>query len=133
MLHEIENNVDTELFLKQNGKKFSQDCITAMKLMYQGVWLSGETCKQLYNIHDRRLRECYSARPDIVQKKWVFGQDGKRKYVVYWIDQINPPTKTEVVEKALRYVKGEKAVGDYARALIDAAKSHTLAQSKLNL
>jgi hypothetical protein len=99
MLHEVENNLDTELFLKENGKKFSDDCIKAMQLMYKGVRLNGDTCKELYSIHDRRLRDCLAGRPDIVKKAWKIGDDGKRKYVEYWIDTPAPPTKKEIVEK----------------------------------
>lgn len=110
LLHERENNEDTESFLKQNGKKFSQDCITAMKLMYGGVRLNGETCKQLYGIHDRRLRDCIAGRPDVVQKQWVVGGDGKRKIVEYFID-VRIPTKTAVIQKASKVIEMMKRVG----------------------
>lgn len=99
MLHETENNLDTELFLKENGKKFSDDCIKAMQLMYKGIILNGETCKMLYGIHDRRLRDCLAGRPDIVKKAWKKNDAGKRLYVEYWIDVPQPPTKKEVIEK----------------------------------
>ena len=93
MVHEKENNQDTESFLKSNGDKFKGDCLTAMKLMYQGVRLNGDTCKELYGFSDRRLRNCIAARPDIVKKQWVLDGNGKRKYVEYWIEKIKPPTK----------------------------------------
>ena len=99
ILHEHENNQDTESFLKSNGKKFQGDCVTAMKLMYGGVRLNGDTCKQLYGFHDRRLRNCFEARPDIVKKQWVLDGNGRRKYVEYWIEKIKPPTKQEVLQK----------------------------------
>lgn len=97
MLHKRETTEDTESFLKENGKKFSQDCITAMKLMYGGVKLNGDTCKQLYGIHDRRLRECRQARPDIVKSAWKKDSNGKRLYVEYWIE-IMTPTKAKAIE-----------------------------------
>lgn len=87
MLHERENNTDTEDFLKSNGKKFSDHCIIAMKLMYQGVKLNGDTCKQLYGFHDRRLRDCRAARPDIVKSEWKKNEKGERMYVEYWIER----------------------------------------------
>jgi len=105
ILHEVENNLETELFLKQNGKKFSNDCITAMKLMFSGVRLNGDTCKELYGFHDRRLRDCIAARPDIVKKEWVYGADGKKKYVEYWIEKFQPPTKKEVVDEWKKKLK----------------------------
>ncbi len=96
MIHEHENNQDTESFLKSNGQKFKGDCVTAMKLMYQGVRLNGDTCKQLYGFHDRRLRNCHEARPDIVKKQWVLDGNGKRKYVEYWIDIPKQTTKSDL-------------------------------------
>jgi hypothetical protein len=104
MLHEFENNQDTESFLKQNGKKFSQDCITAMKLMYTGVRLNGETCKHLYGFHDRRLRNCRECRPDIVKSAWKRNEKGERLYVEFWIDVPKPPTKQSVQERWLNFL-----------------------------
>lgn len=97
MLHEIENNSDTESFLKQNGKKFSQDCVTAMKLMYQGIRLNGETCKHLYGFHDRRLRNCREGRPDIVKSEWKRNEKGERLFVEFWIDPRRPITKGKLI------------------------------------
>lgn len=97
MIHEKETTEDTESFLKENGKKFGQDCVTAMKLMYSGVKLNGDTCKQIYGIHDRRLRECRQARPDIVKSAWKKDSNGKRLYVEYWIE-IMTPTKAKAIE-----------------------------------
>jgi hypothetical protein len=68
-----------------------------MKLMYNGVRLNGETCKHLYGISDRRLRDCIAARPDIVKKEWVIGKDGKRKIVEYFIPPIITPTKAKAI------------------------------------
>lgn len=97
MLHQRENNQDSEDFLKSNGKKFSQDCVTAMKLMYSGVKLNGDTCKQLYGFSDRRLRECFTARPDVVKKAWKKDSKGKRLYVEYWISPPQSLTKERAI------------------------------------
>lgn len=99
LLHEIETSSDTESFLKQNGKKFSQDCINAMKLMYQGIKLNGDTCKHLYGFHDRRLRNCREGRPDIVKSEWKRDANGKRLYVEFWIEISRPITKTQLTQK----------------------------------
>ena len=111
LLHERENNEDTESFLKQNGDKFSRDCIRAMQLMYLGERLNGETCKSLHKIHDRRLRECFAARPDVVKKAWKLDSNGKRLYVEYWINVILPPSKTEVIKNANKTIEILKSVG----------------------
>lgn len=97
MLHEFENNSDSQSFLQENGKKFQEGCITAMKLMYQGVRLNGNTCKELYGFHDRRLRNCRQGRPDIVKSAWKKDANGKRLYVEYWIDVPLPPSKQKAI------------------------------------
>lgn len=101
LLHQRENNQETEDFLKANGKKFSADCIIAMKLMYQGVVMTSQDCWNKYGIHDRRLRECRAARPDIVKSKWAMKiiEKGKlvRSHVEYWIEKPKVyPTKSEL-------------------------------------
>lgn len=97
ILHERENNQDTEDFLKSNGKKFVGDCLIAMKLMYQGVVLSSQDCWVKYGFHDRRLRNCRTARPDIVKSKWELKPNGSRSHVVYWIERPKVyPTKAEL-------------------------------------
>jgi hypothetical protein len=111
MLHERENNQETETFLKESGKKFSQDCVTAMKLMYQGIRLNGETCKELYGLHDRRLRDCRQGRPDMVKSAWKKDVNGKRLYVEYWIDVPTPPSKHEVIQRATKVIELLKNTG----------------------
>lgn len=97
LVHEFENNEDTQSFLRQNGKKFSDDCVKAMRLMYQGVKLNGDTCKELYGFHDRRLRDCRQGRPDIVRSAWKKDADGKRLYVEFWISIPPPPSKRDAI------------------------------------
>lgn len=96
ILHQNENNHDTESFLKSNGKKFQGDCLTAMRLMFSGVKLTSQDCWEKYKIHDRRLRNCREARPDIVKSRWVLKDNGSRSHVEYWIEQFKPPTKSEL-------------------------------------
>lgn len=108
MLHERESTQETETFLKENGKKFSQDCVTAMKLMYQGIRLNGDTCKHLYGISDRRLRDCIAGRPDVVRKEWVVGQDGKRKVVEYFIPPIITPSKAKSIAWATEFLNRQQ-------------------------
>lgn len=135
LLHEVENNDETQSFLKENGQKFSNDCIKAMQLMYRGVRLNGDTCKELYKIHDRRLRDCIAGRPDIVRKQWVKGKDGKRKVVEYWIDPIKVyPTKGELQqwfneyqnEQPVKYKKGVNNASDFALKIIKGGKQTEL-------
>jgi len=117
LLHEHENSEDTQSFLRQNGKKFSDDCVKAMRLMYQGVKLNGDTCKELYGFHDRRLRDCRQGRPDIVRSAWKKDADGKRLYVEFWISRPVPPSKQEAIS--------------WATQLLEEMKKGELAQTKL--
>lgn len=110
MLHLRESTIETESFLKQNGKKFSQDCVTAMKLMYQGVKLNGDTCKGLYGFHDRRLRDCRQGRPDIVKSAWKRDSKGNRLYVEFWIDVPLPPTKQKAIAWATEFLDKQQQI-----------------------
>ena len=96
MIHSKENNQDTESFLKSNGKKFQGDCLTVMKLLYSGLRLNAQLLVEKYHLHDRRLRNCREARPDIVKSGWVHDANGKRLYVEYWVDVPKPVTKKEL-------------------------------------
>ena len=109
MLHERESTEETESFLKQNGKRFSDHCVIALRLMYSGVKLNGDTCKQLYGFHDRRLRECRQARPDIVKSAWKTDSTGKRLYVEFWISAPVPPSKKEAVQWATEFLEKKKS------------------------
>lgn len=95
MIHEHESSQDTETFLKENGQKFKGDCLTAMRLMFSGIRLNGDTCKALYGFSDRRLRNCHQA-SNMVKKEWKLNSSGKRMYVEYFIPTFKPPTKEKV-------------------------------------
>ncbi len=97
MLHEKENNPDTEEFLKANGEKFQGDCLTAMRLMFSGIRMTSQDCWVKYGIHDRRLRNCHKERPDMVKKQWVMKANGTRSHVEYWIEKFKKPTKAEIL------------------------------------
>lgn len=134
MLHEYENSQDTQEFLKSNGKKFQGDCLTAMRLMFSGIIMTSQDCWEKYKIHDRRLRNCYAARPDIVKKRWVMKANGTRSHVEYWIDKFQPPTKAELQEwfsehqneQPVKYKKGEKTAADFALKIIKGGKQTEL-------
>jgi hypothetical protein len=109
LLHEVENNPDTESFLKENGDKFQGDCLTIMRLLFAGYKLSAKDVVVKWGLHDRRLRDVIKARPDIVKKEWVMKPNGKRDYVVYFIEKFQPPTKSDLQKwfSDLQQEKGE--------------------------
>ena len=98
MTHEFENREDLELHLKKNGKKFSQQCVVLMQEMYKGKKLNAMIVEREYNFNSRRLRDCRECRPDIVKSCWVTDEDGKTKYVQYWIDRPISLTKQRAIE-----------------------------------
>lgn len=102
MTHERENREDLELHLKQNGKKFSQQCVILMQEMYKGRKLNAMIVEREYNFNSRRLRDCRECRPDIVKSCWVTDANGKTKYVQYWIDRPISPTKAKAIEEGQR-------------------------------
>lgn len=97
MLHQRESNEETESFLQENKVKFTGDCLTVLKLLYSGKRLSGEMLVREYGIHDRRLRDVYAARPDLVCKEWKRNESGKRLYVEYFAT-IVMPSKRKAIE-----------------------------------
>ncbi len=103
IIHNIENNPDSESHLEQNLEKFSGDCLTVMRLLYKGIRLTGRMLERDYDLDSRRLRDCYAARPDIVKRTWVLTPDGKRtKWKQYYIEIPMPPSKKESVEWATK-------------------------------
>ena len=97
LLHERENDASTEEFFKSNGEKFQGDNLTAMRLMSSGIRMTSQDCWVKYGIHDRRLRDCHNARPDMVKKEWKLNDEGKRMYMEYFIPKFKPPTKKELM------------------------------------
>lgn len=108
MLHEFENAEDTESFLKENSIKFSGDCLTILKLLYNGQRLSGYDVVSKYGMDSRRLRDIFTARPDIVRKEWVLNENGKRKYVQYYITPILQPTKKAAISWATDFLNRQQ-------------------------
>jgi hypothetical protein len=108
MIHEFENNEETESFLRENNVKFSGDCLTLLKMLYSGIRLSGYDVVSKYGMDSRRLREMFTARPDIVRKEWVKNKEGKRQYVQYYIIRPMTPTKAAAIEMGERILKQMK-------------------------
>jgi len=96
LLHTRETSSETESFLKENGDKFQGDCLTIMRLLFAGYKLSAKDVVVKWGLHDRRLRDVIKARPDIVKKEWIYKPNGKRDYVVYFIEKFQPPTKSDL-------------------------------------
>jgi len=100
MLHEFENNQDTESFLKQNGERLSNQCVQVMRHLYAnlGKRYTAKMINDELNIADggRRLRDLFAFRNDI-KREWIKNEDGScTKGKEYWLEIPKPPTKKEL-------------------------------------
>ena len=102
MLHSFENNQSSQNHLEQNEDKFKGDCKIVMQLLFSGIKLTARVLEKQYDIDGRRLRDVIKARPDIVKKQWVRGEDGKTKFMEYYIEKFKPPTKKELTGKLIQ-------------------------------
>ena len=110
LIHEKENNPDTQSFLDENLDNFNGDVRKVFELMYRGIRLNGFMVVKEYSLDPRRLRDAIAARPDVVKKAWKKDDKGKRLYVEYWIDIPPTPTKKQAIEwatKALDRMSGK--------------------------
>jgi hypothetical protein len=107
MLHEFENRDDLTLHLKQNGKKFSDQCVRLMTEMYRGRKLTHKIAYEEFGCDTRRLRDCRQHRPDIVRSRWEVDKDGKTKYMLFWIEIVHPSKQKaiEMGEKILQQMR----------------------------
>jgi hypothetical protein len=96
MIHEHENNQESQNHLDANLDKFKGDCRIVMQMLYSGLRLTARDLEKNYDIDGRRLRDVIKARPDVVKKEWVKQADGKTKYMEYYIEKIKPPTKSDL-------------------------------------
>ncbi len=100
ILHEVENNELSESFLKDNGKKFGDDCVIVLRLLYKGMRLTAKNVNDLTGMADggRRLRDIIKARKDC--KKAVRYTNGKKEGVEYWLEIPKQPTKESLIAAA---------------------------------
>jgi len=96
ILHQKENNEFSESFLKENGQKFSNQCIQVLRLLYKGMKLTAKQTNDILNIADggRRLRDLFAFRSDV--KKQVRYTNGKKEGVEYFLDIPKQPTKLDL-------------------------------------
>lgn len=102
MLHEFENNQDTEKHLSENENKFESDCVFLLKQMMNGRRLSSQDVHDM-KINDRRLRNLFESGK--CKREWMFNEKGKRTHVEYFIDIPKPPTKQSVQEWWQNYLE----------------------------
>lgn len=105
MIHEIENSDDSQKHLNENIEKFNGDCKRVMEILYSGKRLSAKSLVQEYGIADRRLRDVITALPNVVKKRWLLNDKGKRTYVEYFIEIPMPAGKLELVEWAGEFLE----------------------------
>lgn len=96
LIHDRENNDDSERHLSENRDKFESDAEFLYRLMKMGKKFSDQEVVSKYGINGRRLRELFNEKED-VKKSWVLNEKGKRIYVTYFIEQPITPTKAAAI------------------------------------
>lgn len=109
MLHERENNQDTESFLQENIDKFQTDAVFLLGIMLKGEKLTAKTVVQKYGKEPRRLRDLFISGK--CKKQWKLDDKGKRLYVEYYCEIPLPPTKQEAVRWATEFLDGQLQQG----------------------
>lgn len=98
LIHERENNQQSEQHLKDNGEKFSRHCNFVLGLMYQGYRLTARQLERDYNVDGRRLRDIFANRKEC-KKRWRVSEDGKTQEMEYWLEIPPSPTKAKAIEQ----------------------------------
>lgn len=98
ILHQRENNEWSEQFLKSNGKKFGEDCVRVLRLLYRGMRLTAKQTNDILNMADggRRLREIFKDKSEC-KKQIRKREDGSLEGVEYWLDIPQRPTKGKLI------------------------------------
>lgn len=110
ILHDRENNEWSEQFLKDNGIKFTSDCVKVLRLLYKGLRLTAKQVNDMTGMADggRRLRNIFANRKDckkdIRRKANGTGLEG----VEYWLEIPGIPTKNELIESANKVIEDLK-------------------------
>lgn len=98
LVHAAENNESSQNHLKQQENKFQGDCVVVLQMLYSGKRLTAKQLLKEYDIDGRRLRDVFTALPNVVKKEWVYDASGKKtRFVEYYIEVSKPPTKEEIV------------------------------------
>lgn len=108
LLHDRENNEDTQRHLDENRDKFEGDGEYLHRLMKLGRRLSSQDAHDL-KIDSRRLRELHSAGK--CEKVWKLNDAGKRMYVEYFCKMPESPTKAKAIKWATELLEKMKNEG----------------------
>lgn len=109
-IHQREKDKDTESFLQENMSTFEADAVFLLKLMLKGERLTAKTVVQKYGKESRRLRDLFISGK--CEKEWVLNENGKRKWVEYFITAAKLPTKSECIERSAKVIDMLKSIPD---------------------
>lgn len=104
-LHDRENSDDTERHLSENRDKLETDCDYLLRLMMRGRRLSSQDVHDM-KIHDRRLRNLYSAGK--CKRQWKLNDKGKRLFVEYFVEREMEPTKRDAIAWATEFLQKQQ-------------------------
>lgn len=103
-IHEGENNAESAQHLKENAKKFSQQCLKVLELLYQGKKLTTMNAPS-YGILSlpRRIKDLRDYnKVHIIEEKWLHDADGHRTVKEWFINFRTEKAKKEDVIKEWR-------------------------------
>jgi hypothetical protein len=105
MIHEKENNKDSQSFLYENKPKLTNECAKVLELLNRGIILTVKIAISVYNISSlpRRVKDLRD-NWDIenINDDWVF-VDGKRAYKRWFINHKTDVSKGELQEWFSKY------------------------------
>lgn len=99
-IHELENNAESEQHLKENARKFSQQCLKVLELLYQGKKLTTMNAPS-YGILSlpRRLKDLRDYNGIHIDEEWLYDGNGKRTVKQWSINFRTQKAKKEDVVK----------------------------------
>lgn len=103
-IHELENNAESERHLKENAKKFSQQCLKVLELLYQGKKLTTMNAPS-YGILSlpRRIKDLRDYnKVHIIEEEWIRDANGKKIVKQWFINFRTQKAKKEDVVKEWR-------------------------------
>lgn len=118
-IHDRENNKESEQHLKENHKKFSNQCLKVLELLRQGKRLTN------LNAHSYGILSLPRRILDIkvngihIDDQWLYDSEGKRTIKEWYLN-----FQTDQQKKEITYRKGEKSSSDYSAGLLRAIQQN---------
>jgi hypothetical protein len=106
-IHDRENNEESEEHLKENHKKFSQQCLKVLELLRQGKRLTTMNAPSHGILSlPRRIKDLRDYHGVHIDEQWLLDNDGKQTIKEWFINKkTDRPTKKELTDWGKRYIE----------------------------